>query len=675
MQREVISETIFLSSSTVSSDPIRPEFFGANFLLGRDSLSGTYDEKVKDMGAALIRYPGGGIAENIFDITSPDLVPISRNGSYDTLSEFLAYCEANDLTPSIVIPTKKYIGDVDQGITELTTFIQRLTNGDFGYAENAIIEIGNEFYVGGPEYDALSASEYGKISSEFLLAIDAAASHDLAVGIQVGRNTSENTAIMDHYDTQAEIDAIDILVYHDYTWAQDAIEDRNVKKFAMLDQWISRGVVADIFISEWNVGSNNDSSQNGEHDYGLPQASAMIEFVSEATKYGVDFASVWGVQQNNKTSLYEDEGNLKINFGGQTFKMLSESLIGKQALDLPVDQFFDGQMDVWAFDSNSETVVFLSPNDFDNANIYFDMTIDLSGFGGEYSYVWAERLSSVGDPNDWNSTATVEFFAPDILGENNSIVDISFNNDFEVVKLVFEKQDAGENPMYIVGMDSPDNLSGGFGNDKILGYGGNDRIDSGFGDDYVDAGSGSDVIFDASGNDQILAGDGNDEVIVLMGKNQIDGGEGSDFLVGGIQGDTINGGSGSDVIQGDAGSGIFGGADVIAGGAGDDIMMGGRGADEFVFAPDDGADVIASFNVADIMYDTVSGYSVNAAGMDFQVGVDHILLDGFSTVNSSNVMDFVNNSDQGAIFSAEGTDINIYGVDASSLTVDDFLFL
>ena len=676
MEKVALTETVTLTASTATSDPIKAELFGANFLLGRDSLNGTYDTKIKDMGATLIRYPGGGIAENIFDITSPDSVPVSRNGTYDTLSGFLAYCEVNGLTPSIVIPTKRYVDDIDQGVADVTKFIQRLTNGEFGYAENVIIEIGNEYYVGDSAGNTtLSAAAYGEIASAFLLAIESAAVHDLAVGVQVGRNTSDNTTIIDSFDTQAELDAIDIVIYHDYTWKQDSIDSRNLSKFAMLDKWVARGVVADIFVSEWNVGSSKDSSKNSQHDYGLPQASAMIEFVSEAVKYGVDFASVWAVQQNNKTSLYEDEGNLKINFGGQIFKMLSNNLIGKQALDIPVNQLLDGQIDVWAFDSDSETVVFLSPNDFDDANVYLEIEIDLEEFGAEYSYAWAERLSSDGNPTDWNSTAVVEFFSPEFSGNDNNIVNISFYNDFEVVKLVFEKLNPGENPMHIVGMDSADNLIGGFGNDSIFGYGGSDSIDSGFGDDYVEAGSGSDVIFDASGNDQILGGDGNDKVLVLTGKNQIDGGNGSDFIIGGIQGDTINGGRGNDVIQGDAGAGIFGGADVIVGGAGDDIMMGGRGADVFVFATNDGTDVIASFNVADIMYDTINGYSANAVGADFQVGVDHIRLDGFLTVNSSNIMDFVTNSDQGATFSAEGTDITIYGVDAASLTVDEFLFL
>lgn len=79
--------------------------------------------------------------------------------------------------------------------------------------------------------------------------------------------------------------------------------------------------------------------------------------------------------------------------------------------------------------------------------------------------------------------------------------------------------------------------------------------------------------------------------------------------------------------------------------------------------------------MADTAFDSITGYSVAVAGADFEVGVDHIQLEGFATVNSTNVNDFLSNTAEGAVFSAEGTDITIYGVDAASLSTDDFLFL
>jgi len=146
-------------------------------------------------------------------------------------------------------------------------------------------------------------------------------------------------------------------------------------------------------------------------------------------------------------------------------------------------------------------------------------------------------------------------------------------------------------------------------------------------------------------------------------------------LVGGIQADVLKGGAGNDVIRGEASNGFLGGSDAISGGNGDDIMMGGRGADTFIFNTSDGDDVIGQFGLGDVAFDNINGYSVSATGADFQTGIDHIQLDGFSTVNASNVMSSVMDGADGAVFSAEGTSITFYDVAANQLTVDDFIFV
>ncbi|MCK4861616.1 MAG: VCBS repeat-containing protein [Rhodobacteraceae bacterium] len=227
----------------------------------------------------------------------------------------------------------------------------------------------------------------------------------------------------------------------------------------------------------------------------------------------------------------------------------------------------------------------------------------------------------------------------------------------------------------LIGSSGNDILIGGIGDDRLDGGDDADNLDGGSGNDTLIAGSGADNVFDPLGNDDVDAGAGHDQIILLSGKNIAHGGTGNDLLIGGIQGDALFGAAGNDVIRGDVGSGISGSADIISGGADDDILMGGIGADVFVFATNDGLDVIASFDVADVVYNSATGYSVNPASADFQVGVDHIQLESFATVNSTNVLSFVSSTAQGAVFNAEGTDITFYGVDAASITADDFLFV
>lgn len=223
--------------------------------------------------------------------------------------------------------------------------------------------------------------------------------------------------------------------------------------------------------------------------------------------------------------------------------------------------------------------------------------------------------------------------------------------------------------------DDADQIETGTSGDDVISTGkGNDQVNSGAGNDVVNANLGNDVVVDGLGNNSLNGEGGADAVIALSGINTVAGGDGSDYLAGGFQADNLSGGAGTDVLRGDAG-GFLGGSDILAGGADDDFLMGGRGADTFVFNTGEGADTIAAFDVADMGFGPLSGYTATATGADFHSGVDHIRLAGFSTVDASNVMSSVSDGTNGAVFSAEGTSITFYGVVANQLSADDFIFV
>lgn len=195
-----------------------------------------------------------------------------------------------------------------------------------------------------------------------------------------------------------------------------------------------------------------------------------------------------------------------------------------------------------------------------------------------------------------------------------------------------------------------------YGNDIIDALGGDDFINTGAGDDSIDAGAGNDTIVDALGNDTVVGGAGNDEISLFSGNNYVDGGTGSDFIKTGFQDDVIDGGTGNDVIAGDVGSDFVFGNNKITGGAGNDTMMGGLGIDTFIFAPNDGSDVIGNFD-PDAVTSTTAGFAANVTGLNFQTGIDVIQLDGFADVTEANVLDFVTITGSGAQFSNAGTTI------------------
>ncbi len=168
--------------------------------------------------------------------------------------------------------------------------------------------------------------------------------------------------------------------------------------------------------------------------------------------------------------------------------------------------------------------------------------------------------------------------------------------------------------------------------------------------------------------------EGSDVYVAVAGENSLDGAGGDDLLVGGFQGDRLIGGAGNDALIGDIQGSVFAGDDVLIGGKGDDNLQGGRGADIFGFGTDDGNDIIAAFDLN--FTDIGNGFEATPTGADFEVGVDRISLNGFTTLSQGNVLNSgaLSTTADGTLFSAEGTSVLLYGVALDSLTEADFIF-
>lgn len=258
---------------------------------------------------------------------------------------------------------------------------------------------------------------------------------------------------------------------------------------------------------------------------------------------------------------------------------------------------------------------------------------------------------------------------------NNAVLDYLLTGDASFIEAAVDVTAVVDTAAPEVEVPEDQTLDGDAGDNVIVGAAGDDILRGYAGNDDISGGFGRDNLLDGLGNNNLRGEGGADQLLSLSGLNDLSGGGGSDLVVGGIQADTLDGGSSNDVIRGEASNGFLGGSDVITGGTGNDTMMGGRGADVFIFNTNDGNDVIGQFGLGDVAFDNVNGYSVSANGADFQSGVDHIQLAGFSTVDASNVMSSVTDGADGAVFSAEGTDITFYGVAANQLTADDFIFV
>lgn len=224
-----------------------------------------------------------------------------------------------------------------------------------------------------------------------------------------------------------------------------------------------------------------------------------------------------------------------------------------------------------------------------------------------------------------------------------------------------------------VGGQYHDSLIGNLADNVLSGRGGNDSLFGLAGNDRLSGGIGNDLIVDGLGNTTATGDAGADYAVALSGNGNLSGGLGDDILIGGIDNDVLAGGAGRDVLRGDAASGFLFGDDILTGGRDDDLLMGGRGADQFVFAVDDGSDVIGRFRASDLKIGKAT--DVAAIGADFESGVDQILLSGFVSVDARNVLDFLTDGADGAVFTAEGISITFFDLTIADLQAEDFVFL
>ena len=136
------------------------------------------------------------------------------------------------------------------------------------------------------------------------------------------------------------------------------------------------------------------------------------------------------------------------------------------------------------------------------------------------------------------------------------------------------------------------------------------------------------------------------------GANTLNGDDRWDTLLGLDGNDTLNGLAGGDRLEGGAGNDrLFGGDgdDVLIGGAGQDTLTGGLGADVFVLAPGDGAT------------NTIA---------DFEVGLDRIDVSAYGGYSS-----IIQMAAGAKVIFADGASVTLTGVQASSLSMADFVGL
>lgn len=205
----------------------------------------------------------------------------------------------------------------------------------------------------------------------------------------------------------------------------------------------------------------------------------------------------------------------------------------------------------------------------------------------------------------------------------------------------------GDDDADLIAADAGDDIVFGRGGaDEISGEGGRDRLFGQDGDDRLFGDRGEDALYGGKGNDLLSGGADDDRLFGQNGGDIVVGGQGDDRLYGQGGDDTLLGGSGDDRIFAGLGN------DSVAGGAGDDRIFLGSGDDVLVFANGGGRD------------------RVYGLGQGDQIAFD---IEGIETF--TDVLAFASGSRGRTEFEFDDvTTLTVYGLDAHTLTEDQFLF-
>ena len=330
--------TINLTNAAVGGSEITNDHFGvnANFYW---QTEGGYDASAAILMPETVRYPGGSVTEDYFDITNPDATIIVKDGitkSLIPMNAFLADCYGSSIQPIIVIPMRQ-LSTTDPSVSwrpivwdsgmeaALITFVTSVLT-QMGTVGVSAFELGNE-------YEALgwSGVEYGRVASSAARVVQEtidAYSEGLAAGVaydepdilvQIRGDANDggttdtaglqaaNEAVLGEFDA-VELAAIDGTSSHfyfkdgkhagtDYEHTYENLDQAMERMFDMAQYWQDNTDKELIqTITEWNI--QHESTYTG-----MTQLAPMLEMFHQFTLNGAEKMDLWSMQfQNTSTN-------------------------------------------------------------------------------------------------------------------------------------------------------------------------------------------------------------------------------------------------------------------------------------------------------------------------------------------------------------------------------------
>jgi len=629
-----------------------------------------YDDAISGANAGSIRWPGGTLAETDTDkysLTYPDIYNTDLHDDRG-LSDVMLYANENDLAFSMILPTARYMTDVEQGVADVEEFVISLLAGDFGpIPSDFTLEIGNETtnYGWSDGVFTPGVGSYGYIANEFLTVINEVLSDpalnpdgiEINVAVQMSTTVGGQNSIFSQI-TPENLRTVDGFVRHSGLVANADDFDvafENDKVDALTDWWERAwdGDAPELVILDtaWVVGPSDPISVDAaEYDLGVKQASGVIEVFAKLMATGSDSAAIWGVQDHANSMFYYSGET--ISYGGEAFRLMAESLVGTTLVDGKIDD--DGNWidsgtnwDSVTYADSEKVVIFISAGDIPEDGL--DVAIDLQGLG-EITNASAEIISSVAptDPQQVVVSEATSRGGPVIsqmpVDTDGTTISVHLTNDYDVFRIIVDRvpTEIGEylwgssTADSLIGSDFADVLEGEAGNDTLNGGAGNDTMLGGAGNDTFIVDATGDAVFetttssstdDAGGIDMVqssvsfsldaYAGVRFIENLSLTGSaningtgnalaNQVTGNSGNNTLDGLAGNDRLSGWGGNDVLYGGTGR------DALYGGVGNDTLNGGTGKDTMMGGA--GNDTFVVDAAGDRVFETTTSSSTDDAG-------------------------------------------------------------
>lgn len=223
-----------------------------------------FEAQTQLIGGSGYRWPGGtrgetaldefdkdgdlDTSEYLFSLTQENLTTIAGKG----LSEVMAAAVASNAEFSIFVPSLRYLDDPETGAADVKAFMEKLLSGHYGaLPRSMIIELGNETLDGSVE----RAEAYGHLADQQLLAIKSViGSHigeipDIKIAVQIGRSAQEDAAIRDAISKDA-MGMIDALISHHLPINIDN-HNKTLVAESPLDEGDSRFTRSTDYIDAW----------------------------------------------------------------------------------------------------------------------------------------------------------------------------------------------------------------------------------------------------------------------------------------------------------------------------------------------------------------------------------------------------------------------------------------